>query len=173
MITPKQLIEAAAKAGGVTVEDVKSKSRLTEVYQTRWVIFWYLVYGLNQNQTQAARALGKDPASVYNALVELPKLVSQCKQAEQRFLTIHEEIKRIDRQSQPSIDESIGRLSARARGEAEVQAPVEPQSDQAQEIARLRAGITEALELMKTEPLSTRLLWMPIRDILTDAMGER
>jgi len=173
MITPKQLIEAAAKAGGVTVEDVKSKSRLTEVYQTRWVIFWYLVYGLNQNQTQAARALGKDPASVYNALVELPKLVSQCKQAEQRFLTIHEEIKRIDRQSQPSIDESIGRLSARARGEAEVQAPVEPQSDQAQEIARLRAGITEAIRLIDTEPIRCQPVWMPIRDILTDAMEER
>ena len=43
---------------------------------------------------------------------------------------------------------------------------------QAQEVARLRAGITEALRLMGTEPLSTRLLWQPVRDVLTDALED-
>lgn len=43
---------------------------------------------------------------------------------------------------------------------------------QAQEIARLRAGIASAIELMNTEPLTKRPLWMPVRDVLTDALED-
>ena len=41
---------------------------------------------------------------------------------------------------------------------------------QAQEVARLRAGIQEAIGLINTEPLTKRVLWMPVRDVLTDAL---
>ena len=173
MITPKQLIEAAAEAGGVTVANLKSNRRTRAIVETRWTIFWLLVYGLDQNYCEAADFLSKDHSSVGHAINEAPKIFQTSKRFRTLFLKIHEAIKQIDRQGEPIFGDVAERISARARGETEVQALVEPQSDQAQEVARLRAGITEALRLMDTEPLMVRAMWMPIRDILTDAMEEK
>jgi len=47
------------------------------------------------------------------------------------------------------------------------------QSDGTEESARLRGAVAEAIRLMDTEPLMVRAMWMPIRDVLTDAMEER
>ena len=173
MITPQELIQAAAEAGGVTVANLKSNRRTRAIVETRWTIFWLLVYGLDQNYCEAADFLSKDHSSVGHAINEAPKIFQTSKRFRNLFLKINEAINRIDRQGDPVLGDVAERISARARGERDLQATVEPQSDQAQEIARLRAGITEAIRLIDTEPIRCQPVWMPIRDILTDAMEER
>lgn len=76
------------------------------------------------------------------------------------------------RQNEQGADGNSGSVRAGEPASSEAQAATPIGARDAQEIARLRGAVAEAIRLMDKEPLPFRAIWMPVRDVLTDALEE-